>query len=164
MAQNIHHFKNFSATQDGVKIKLNMDRFSKQFNQAQWKLDGMVMNSMVPFMPHANGTFIQKTRAESASMAGSGKVCAGTRPYGRYLYMGKVMVDEATGKGPMKFISKYGAETFRFRKGARLKVTDRDLKFSKKHNPKVQAHWFDAAKKADGEKWVKAVKQIAGGG
>lgn len=160
MAQNIHHFKNFSVVQNGVDIKLNMSRFSKQFNDAQTKLDNMVMTSMVPYMPHQDGVFINQTRAKSAAMAGSGEVCAGIGPQGRFLYEGKTMVDEKTGspwarKGAKKvLVSKYSGQT----------NAKENLIFSTKHNPKVQAHWFDAAKKADGEKWVKAVKKIAGGG
>lgn len=160
MAQNIHHFKNFSVVQDGVDIKLNMSRFSKQFNDAQTKLDNMVMTSMVPFMPHQDGSFIAITESMSQAIAGTGKVIAAAPPAGRFLYEGKGMVDPATGstwarKGAKKvLVSQYKGKT-----NAKEK-----LDFSTKHNPKVQAHWFDAAKKADGEKWVKAVKQIAGGG
>ena len=52
---------------------------------------------MVPYMPHETGTFINVTRAKSASLAGTGMVCAGTGPMGRFLYYGKGMVDELTG-------------------------------------------------------------------
>ena len=160
MAQNIHHFKNFSVVQDGVDIKLNLDRFSKQYNDAQMKLDNMVMTDMKPFMPHQDGTFIAITEGMSQAIAGTGKVIAAAPPEGRFLYEGKGMVDPATGstwarKGAKKvLVSKYSGQT----------NAKENLVFSTKHNPKVQAHWFDAAKKADGDKWVKAVKQIAGGG
>ena len=161
MAQRIYHFKGYTVVKNGVEIKLNLDRFSKQYNEAQAKLDSMVMTSMVPFMPHDTGNFIDQTRSKSVSMEGTGQVCAGIGPYGRYLYMGKVMVDEKTGKGPMRYLSKYGAETFRFRKGAKLKATERNLKYS---DPKTRAKWFDHAKKADGKNWIEVTKKTAGGG
>ena len=72
----IHHFKGFSVVDGDMKIKLNMDRFSRQYQEAQYLLDGMVMDSMVPFMPMITGDFINKTRARSSSMQGTGFVCA----------------------------------------------------------------------------------------
>ena len=109
------------------------------------------MTSMVPFMPHRDGSFINKTRAESAAIAGTGEVVAAAGPEGRFLYQGKLMVDPVT-------------KSAFARKGAKKVLTTQNLKFSKAHNPKAQAHWFDAAKKKDGESWVRTVKNIAGGG
>ena len=90
----IHHFKGFSVVDGDMKIKLNMDRFSRQYQEAQYLLDGMVMDSMVPFMPMITGNFINRTRVESTSLQGTGKVCAAAAPYGRFLYEGKGMVDQ----------------------------------------------------------------------
>ena len=73
----IHHFKGFSVVDGDIKIKLNMDRFSRQYQEAQYLLDGMVMDSMVPFMPMITGDFINRTKVESTSLQGTGKVCAG---------------------------------------------------------------------------------------
>ena len=56
-----------------MKIKLNMDRFSRQYQEAQYLLDGMVMDSMVPFMPMITGDFINRTRVESTSFSLRGK-------------------------------------------------------------------------------------------
>lgn len=165
MASRTFHFPGFSVVQGDIRVDLNMDRFSRQFQRAQYELDGNVMNSMVPFMPHVNGTFIQTTRAASAALQGSGKVYAAYGPFGRYLYEGKVMVDAQTGKGPMKIPTGPGGEyILRFRKGARLVATDRPLNYTRTHNPDVTDHWFDAAKKKDGRKWIEAVKRTAGGG
>ena len=72
---NIKHFKGFSIVDGDIKVKLNMSRFEKQFQEAQYQLDGNVMNSMVPFMPMVSGNFIQATRARSAALQGSGQVC-----------------------------------------------------------------------------------------
>lgn len=146
--EKIHHFKGFSIQESGVHIKVNLDRLEKNFNKAQYALDSAVMTSMVPFMPHRDGSFIQRTRAESAYIAGSGKVVAAAAPFGRFLYMGKVMVDPRTGSAWA-------------RKGAKKITTDKNLRYS---NPKTQSHWFEPAKKADKEKWVRTVKKIAGGG
>lgn len=134
----------------GADIELDVDlsRFEKQYGEAQYELDSMIMTSMVPYMPHRTGTFINVTKAMSAAIAGSGYVVAAAPPMGRFLYEGKVMVDPVT-NSPWA------------RAGAKKIVTDRDLKYS---NPKATPHWFDTAKEKHGKSWVKAVKNIAGGG
>ena len=154
---NIHHFKGFSIINHNIKIKVKMDRFSEQFNEAQFWVDGQIMRDMEPYMPHNTSAFINVTTGQSAALQGTGKVIAAAGPFGRYLYMGKVMVDSQTGKGPFN-IPDVGP---RFRKGAKLIATDRPLNYS---NPKAEPHWFDVAEKKEGKEWVKEVKKIAGGG
>ena len=158
----IKHFKGFSVVDGDIRVTLDMSRFEEQFRRAQYQLDGAVMSSMVPFMPMITGSFINATRAASASIQGSGEVYAAYAPQGRYLYMGKVMVDRDTGKGPYKIPTGPGGEyVLRFRKGATLVPTNRPLKYS---SPRAQSHWFDVAKEKDGKTWVKNVKKTAGGG
>ena len=111
------HFKGFSIVDGDIRITLNMSRFEKQFQKAQYQLDGDVMNSMVPFMPMVTGSFINATRASSAAVQGSGEVYAAYGPQGRFLYEGKTMVDELTGsayarKGARKvLVSQFGGKT-----------------------------------------------------
>lgn len=150
MAKTVH-FKSFSIVQGDIKINLNLDRFSKQFQEAQYELDGNVMNSMVPFMPHNTGMFIDVTKAASAAIQGTGNVYAAFGPFGRFLYEGKVMIGEESGSPWAK-------------KGEKKVVTDRPLRYTKTHNPEATDHWFDAAKKKDLDKWVKQAKKTAGGG
>lgn len=158
----IKHFKGFSVVDGDIRVTLDMSRFEEQFRRAQYQLDGAVMSSMVPFMPMITGSFINATRAASAAIQGSGEVYAAYAPQGRYLYMGKVMVDRDTGKGPYKIPTGPGGEyVLRFRKGATLVPTNRPLKYS---YPRAQSHWFDVAKEKDGKTWVKNVKKTAGGG
>lgn len=154
---NIVHFNDFSIVRGDVRVQVNFDRFSEQFKRAQFELDGDVMNSMEPFMPMVTGTFIANTRRESASLQGTGRVCAAAKPFGRFLYMGKTMVDPMTGstwarKGATKvLVSQYGGKT-------RAKE---NLSYSR---ASAKPLWFDEAKRADGEKWIKHVKEVAGGG
>lgn len=147
MASRTQHFKGFSLVKGDVKVKVNLDRFSRQYQEAQFWLDSQVMTDMVPYMPHVTGAFINLTRAQSAAMAGSGKVVAAAPPMGRFLYEGKVMVDPVT-KSPWA------------RKDAKKVVTEKDLTYS---NPKATPHWFDTAKKNHSKAWVKGVKRRAGG-
>ena len=148
MASKMFHFDGYSIVKGDIRVDISLDRFSKQFQDAQYWLDGQVMNDMVPFMPHRGGLFINNTRMQSASVQGTGKVYAAYCPQGRFLYEGKVMVDPETGS-PWA------------RPGAKKVVTDRDLTYS---NPNATPHWFDTAKEKYGDTWVKEVKKIAGGG
>lgn len=142
---------NYNYSKPNLEMRINLSRFEKQFQDAQYALDSMVMTDMKPFMPHQTGTFINVTSAQSAAIAGSGTVIAAAPPMGRFLYEGKVMVDPLTGS-PWA------------RPGAKKIVIDKDLKYDASHNPKVTDHWFDEAKKNHGKSWVKAVKKNAGGG
>lgn len=154
------HFSKWSLVDGGIEIELDLSRFDKQYKQAQYGLDGNVMNSMVPFMPMQEGTFINVTKAASAATQGAGKVYAAFGPAGRFLYEGKTMVSEVTGSTWAKLgekkvlVSQYSDKT----------KAKEDLVFNRTAHPKAQAHWFDAAKNKDGKKWVKNVKKKAGGG
>lgn len=148
MASKITHFPSFSIVEGDIKVDINLSRFEKQYQEAQFWLDSQVMTDMVPYMPHQTGTFVNVTRAMSAALAGSGEVVAAAPPMGRFLYKGKVMVDPVT-NSPWA------------RKGAKKVVTERDLTYS---NPKATPHWFDTAKQNHGKAWVDGVKKRAGGG
>lgn len=131
-----------------IELEVDLSRFNKQYGKAQYVLDSAVMKDMTPYMPQRTGVFIDVTKAMSAAIAGSGTVIAAAPPMGRFLYEGKVMVDEKTGS-PWA------------RPGAKKVVTDRDLDYS---NPRATPHWYDTAKKNHGKSWVNTVKKIAGGG
>lgn len=135
---------------EGV-MRIDLSRFEGQYARAQYLLDSMVMDSMVPYMPMQTGTFINVTRGMSQAIAGSGKVVAAAPPMGRFLYEGKVMVGERTGsafaeKGEMKI------------------VIDKPLQYSRHAHPNVTDHWFDTAKTYHGETWIRKTKKVAGGG
>lgn len=132
----------------GVTLKglFSGKRLEKNLKLAQWRLDTQIMQDMIPFMPQQTGAFINITQAQSSAMAGTGKVCAGTAPMGRFLYEGKVMVDPETGS-PWA------------RAGAKKVVTDRPLTYS---NPKATPHWFETAKDLHLKDWEKLVADTMG--
>ena len=152
--------KTIKSADTDINLKIDLGRFQEQYSRAQFLLDSMVMTSMVPFMPMQSGTLINVTKAMSAAIAGSGKVVAAAPPMGRFLYYGKNMVDELTGSpfaraGAKKvLVSAFGGKT-----NAR-----ENLNYSKHAHPKAQKEWFDAAKRQDMNKWIRAVKKVAGGG
>lgn len=144
---NITHFSGYSIVNGDITIDISFDRLEKKLKKAQFELDTAVMNSMLPFMPFRDGTLQQRTRTESSVIAGTGKVCAAAAPYGRFLYMGKVMIGEKS-RSPWA------------KKDEKKIITDRTLKF---HRAGAVPEWFDVAKSKDLEKWVQKVKRFAGG-
>lgn len=149
MSSNIHHLDGFSIVDGDIRVELSLERINNNLNKAQFDLDNDVMNSMKSYMPINTGNFIQRTQAENVSLAGSGQVVAGASPFGRFLYMGKVMVGERTG-------SPWAQE------GEKKVVTDQNLNLTR-GNPQATPLWFDTAKQADGEKWIAKVKKTVGG-
>ena len=161
MSKRRFKFRRVKLKTNGTEVNINLKRFERQFANAQYYFDRQVMHGMLPYMPMQTGTFINRTSTKSDSLAGSGIVIAAARPYGAYLYEGKVMVDRETGRGPMKIRDKYGGYVLRFRKGAELIATDRPLTYG---NPKATPHWFETAKRNHGKQWIEGAKRIAGGG
>lgn len=147
----IEHFKSFSIVSDGMSIKLDMSRINGNLDKAQFWLDNQVMTDMLPYMPLDTGTLRNTTQMKSRALAGTGTVIAATAPYGRYQYMGKVMVDSVTGKGPRKIATGPGGYVLRFNKGAKLVATDRPLTYS---NPEAAPMWFERAKQSHLNSWV----------
>lgn len=158
------HFKSISIVKGDMRVEVSLERFEGQFQRAQYYIDSTVMASMERFMPKRDGIFINNTKAMSASLAGTGTVVAAAPPFGRYLYEGKVMVDSVTGKGPRKIPTGPNEFVWRYKKGAKLVPSSRDLNYFKDANPDATDHWFDAAKEQYKDDWIKGVKRIAGGG
>lgn len=100
-----------------------------------------------PFVPAMTKSLANRTQVYENRIVYPG-------PYARYLYYGKVMVDAVTGKGPMRIKAKDGTEIIRFRKGARLKPTEKDLKISQSVHAQAQSNWFEGSKAQNLDKWV----------
>lgn len=155
---NITYFEKFSIVDGDVKINIDLTKYNTRLENAQKELDMQIMTDMEPFMPHDTGVFIQNTISASASVAGTGQVYAAYGVQGRYLYMGKVMVDSETGKGPALIHDKYGEPVgLRFRKGAKLTATSRPLQYRR---ATARPQWFEEAKKINCKKWIETAKRV----
>ncbi len=129
--------------------------FHKACKQAETALAVQVLKDTRPFVPALTGVFSNLARVDKNEVVYTGDQA-------RYLYEGKVMVDAATGKGPMN-IPDVG---LRWHKGATLTPTEKDLVFTTDMHPKAQAHWMEASYEQNAEKWAavgeKAVKYYLG--
>lgn len=139
----MQHFPKISYISANFRIEISLDRFSKQFSEAQQWLGDRVLEDCKAVMPHLTGVLQQNSK----TLNGGRQVIFETI-YARFLYGGKVMVDPDTGS-PWA------------RAGADKVLTDRPLHFS---NPQATDHWFDTAKARNGEYWIAGVKKIGGGG
>ena len=96
----------------------------------------------IPFLPALTLSLTQRSRVQGNHIIYPG-------PYARYLWYGKVMVNAATGKGPM-YIPDVG---YRWPRGAILKPTERDLKFNTSVHTDATSHWMDVSRKRNMKKW-----------
>lgn len=158
MAKHVKMLKKtkYKVKQGGNSLCLDLSRWEKKLQKAQFALDNAVMTSMVPLMPMDTGIFIHETRTISESLAGSGKVCAAAPPFGHFLYVGKTMVDEKTGSTYARhaakkvYVSQYSGKT----------AAKEHLTYS---NQKAQKEWFEVAKEKDMYQWVKTVQDSIDG-
>ena len=138
----------------GIKISVHTDGFdavkeaiAKACTRAEHVLAEQIKKDTQPFVPMLTGSLTQRTRVDGSAVIYPG-------PYARFLYYGKVMVDPNTG-------STYAP------KGGTKVVTDRNLEFNQTMHPQAQAHWGEASKAQNLDKWVrvadKAVKKFGTG-
>ena len=109
-----------------------------------------------PYVPMLTGSQVARTR-----VAGDTIIYPG--PYARYLYNGKVMVDAATGKGPMRIVDKLGNQYIRFPKGATLVPTNRDLMYTKDFHALAGPAWCERSKAQNIDKWKRLAQKVVDG-
>lgn len=148
-------FSNISFDNGGVHAEINLKVYELRFRKAQQWLGDRVLEDCKACMPLLTGSLQQRSHTEDG---GAKVVFPG--PYAGYLYRGKVMVDAETGKGPRKIPTGPGEYILRFRKGAKLVPTDRDLTYSR---PEAVPEWFEHAKSLNKQFWLQGVTEILGG-
>lgn len=115
-----------------------------------------VLRRIVRYMPYRTGATIKLTQEQSP--VSKPYINTFTR-YARYLHEGKVMVNAATGKGP-GYIPNVG---YRYRKGTKLKATDRPLKYTLTKNEKAGPKWGEQLMEAEGDAMLEELKEYVRG-
>lgn len=120
-----------------VNAKSNIDPklIEKRTPRADHILAVQVAKDTEQFVPALTGSLSQRTQVKDDKIIYPG-------PYARYLYGGKVMVDQATG-------SPWAT------KGATKVLTDRNLVFNRAMHGQAQAEWFEASKAINLDKWLR---------
>lgn len=116
-------------------------RMDQACTKAEHILAQQVKKDTEPYVPMRSGSLRNRTRVVGNKIIYPG-------PYARYLYYGKLYVDPVTGSPfARKGVTKVPA------------VPDTNLEY---HHPGTRAHWFEASKAQNKEKWLrvaaKAVK------
>lgn len=124
----------------GLKFDIDVDGWNKikkalarRCTKAEHIMAIQVEKDTSPYTPALTGSLNQRTRVVGNSVVYPG-------PYARYLYYGKLMVDPDTGSPWAQ-------------PGAVKVLTDRDLVFTQSVHPQAQAHWFEASKAQNLDKW-----------
>lgn len=150
------HFPKISIAKSGIRAEIDLRKYGKRLPTAQWFLGETVLASSRAYMPMLTGSMQQRSHTEA-----KGRRVIFPGPYARVQYMGKVMVDSETGRGPRKIATGPGEYVLRFRKGAKLKPSSRSLRYSR---PEARPKWFEYAKSVDLKAWLQGVKKILLGG
>lgn len=148
-------FPKISYSDGNVHIHVDLQPFEERHIKAQRWLGDRVLEDSRACMPILTGGLQQRSHTED-----DGKKVIFPGPYSGYLYRGKVMVDSVTGKGPRKIPIGPGEYILRFRKGAKLIPTNRNLTYS---SPQAVPKWFENAKAKYKQFWVQGVREIIGG-
>ncbi len=138
-----------------VHVTLDLRDCAERHKEAQKWLGDRVLDDSRACMPHLTGGLQQRSHTED-----DGRKVVFPGPTAGYLYRGKVMVDSVTGKGPHKIPTGPGEYILRFRKGAKLVPTTRNLTYS---NPQAVPEWFEHAKQLNKQFWIEGVAKKLGG-
>lgn len=126
-----------------ISVKtVGFDRVGRKIEEAGEKaahtLAVEVAKDTEMFAPSVTKSLSNRTKVEKGDIIYPG-------PYARYLYNGKLMVS-STGSAWAK-------------RGEKKTVKDKDLVFNKSVHSSAQAHWFDASKAMNKEKWIRVAKK-----
>ncbi len=153
---DMFHFPKISIAKSGIRAEIDLQKYGRRGGEAQAWLGDRVLESSRAYMPMLTGDMQQRSHTEA-----KGRRVVFPGPYARVQYMGKVMVDSETGRGPRKVPTGTGEYVLRFRAGAKLKASDRDISYSR---PEAKAKWFEYAKSVDLKAWLQGVKKTLLGG
>lgn len=124
-------------------VKFDIDKIKEELARRCTKAEHIVAiqveKDTSPYTPALTGSLNQRTRVVGNSVVYPG-------PYARYLYYGKLMVDPDTGSPWAQ-------------SGAVKVLTDRDLVFTQSVHPQAQAHWFEASKAQNLDKWLRVTAE-----
>ena len=124
-------------------VKFDIDKIKEELARRCTKAEHIVAiqveKDTSPYTPALTGSLNQRTRVVGNSVVYPG-------PYARYLYYGKLMVDPDTGSPWAQ-------------PGAVKVLTDRDLVFTQSVHPQAQAHWFEASKAQNLDKWLRGTAE-----
>mgnify|MGYP001102110569 CR=1 FL=1 len=79
---DISHFKGISVVHGDIKVNIDLDRFSKQFERAQYELDNMVLLSCIDYVPMRTAKVVCRGSRKSCFSGSLCKVFVYGKSYG----------------------------------------------------------------------------------
>ncbi len=135
----LFHFRKYSVVKPNFEFHFDGEILSEKLTKAQNDLNNQIIADTVNYVPFSQGILSNSVHVENDD-----EIVWNT-PYARFLYMGKLMVDE---RG-----STYA------RKGGRKHVIDKNLNYSQEAHSKAGSHWFERAMDEHLDDWVETVKE-----
>lgn len=122
-----------------VYMELDLNGIERACTKAEHVLAMQAKKDTENYVPSRTNSLTSRTYVDGNKIIYPG-------PYARFLYNGKLMVDPETGSPFAK-------------KGAVKVLTDKDIVFSTSVHSQAQAHWFEASKAQNIEKWKRVYKE-----
>ena len=132
-------FKKYNSDSRSVKIHITGSVSAEKLNKAQQDLNDQIMLDCKDYVPFNQGILSNSVHAEN------GDEIVWNGPYARFLYMGKLMLDDRGSSWALKYTKKH--------------VTGKNLTYSKEKHSKAGAKWFERAKNDYLESWIEVVKK-----
>lgn len=136
-----------------VVTSISVPRYDQMLRTASTKAERAlareVLQNTEPYVPAKTGIFSRRARAIGQYVVYSGDAV-------NYLYEGHVMVNAKTGKGP-PVIPGIGP---RWRRGTKLRKTDRPLTYTRDMHAKAGDHWMERSQADNYNHWVDFATEV----
>ena len=116
-------------------LKIDTNKLEKRFDRMQRAFVNAVNRDTAKYVPHDTGIL------ESSSQIIDDNKIKWDRPYARYVWYGKLMVEPSGSAWA--------------RRGEKKRLTNTDLQYNTSINPKAGPFWFERAKKDNINNWIK---------
>lgn len=123
----------------GFEFHFDGKILAEKLNKAQENLNNQIMTDCEDYVPFNQGILSNSVHIEKDNEI------VWNGPYARFLYMGKLMLDERGSSWA--------------RKGSQKFVTNKDLTYSKEAHSKAGSHWFERAMEDHKNDWIDVVKK-----
>lgn len=128
---------------DKIKVDIDLSKLKGKLARAQNALVNQIIADTTDYVPFRDGFLSNSVHTENENT----EIVYNT-PYARFLYMGKLMLDDRGSSWA--------------KKGARKHVVNKNLEYSKESHSKAGAKWYERAKEEHLNDWVDVVKKAVG--